>query len=111
VEKYLKLLDLALEKKIFKVEYNISDAVRLIAEEVGRVRGGPRDIVNIHVTALKRTLKGETNSSKAQAYNEEGRLLILELMGYLVSYYRTLLAESTPSAGPKQRLVGGAEDE
>lgn len=112
VEKYQNLLDLALEEKIFKVEYNISDALRLIAEEVGRLRGGPRDIVNIHVTALKQKLKKEeTNSAKAQAYTEEGRLLVLELMGYLVSYYRTLLAGSTPSAGPWQRSARGAEDE
>jgi hypothetical protein len=44
-------------------------------------------VIDIYSTALK--LKTDTTmNGKAQAYVAEGRLIILELMGYLVSFYR-----------------------
>ena len=51
------------------------------------MRAGPRDVVELHTTALKRRLSS-AGVEQAEAYTEEGRLLVLELMGNLVSYYR-----------------------
>ena len=59
-----------------------------IAEELGYLRAGPRDVVELHSSALKRKT-GVVSHVKAQAYVEEGRVTLLELMGHLVSYYRT----------------------
>ena len=44
-------------------------------------------MVDIHSAALKKITNG-INPLKAQAYVEEGRLAVLELMGHMVSYYR-----------------------
>jgi DNA-binding response OmpR family regulator len=87
VESYCKLMDLALEKRAYKVDHNISENLRTIADQLGYLKAGPRDVVEIHRTSLKRMTE-KANLQRALAYVEEGRLMALELMGYLVSYYR-----------------------
>ncbi|HKP12584.1 MAG TPA: hypothetical protein VJZ91_10755, partial [Blastocatellia bacterium] len=44
--------------------------------------------IDLHSAALKPRLN-KANVAKTQAYVEEGRMAALELMGHLVSYYRT----------------------
>ena len=44
--------------------------------------------MEIYVSALKRRTQDAT-ALKAQAYLEEGRIMTLELMGHLTSYYRS----------------------
>jgi hypothetical protein len=44
-------------------------------------------VVELHVRALRNTSR-DVSHKRAQALAEEGRLLALELMGYLVSFYR-----------------------
>lgn len=85
--KYAQLLDLSLEEKVFKVEYDISGELRILAAKLGFLKASPRDIVDLHTKALKKKCDN-VNLAKVQAYVEEGRLRLLELMGYLTSYYR-----------------------
>ncbi len=87
IQEYGDLLDLSLEQRAFKVSYNISERLRTMAEKLGFLKGSPRDVIDIHTLTLKK--KNENVSlAKAQAYVAEGRLMVLELMGYLTSYYR-----------------------
>ena len=44
-------------------------------------------MVDIHTKALRQKTQ-DANLAKAQAYVGEGRLMVLELMGYLTSFYR-----------------------
>jgi CheY-like chemotaxis protein len=88
VGQYETLMDQALEQQAYKVEYNISEDLHTLADELGSLKAGPRDVVEIHTTALRRKTK-EAASAKAQAYAQEGRLMLLELMGDLVSFYRS----------------------
>jgi PAS domain S-box-containing protein len=88
VQQYGDLIELALEQQAFKVEHDISGKLRTMADELGAFKASPRDVVEIHSTALKGK-SGETSHTRAQAYAEEGRIMVLELMGHLVSYYRT----------------------
>jgi hypothetical protein len=87
VERYSVLLDLALEQRAYKVEHNVSEGFHILVEHLGFLKAGPRDVVDIHSAALKKRTSG-TNPFKAQAYVEEARLAVLELMGHMVSYYR-----------------------
>jgi hypothetical protein len=48
----------------------------------------PRDIIELHVRTMRAIMDDESNL-KAEVYAEEGRLAVLELMGYLASFYRT----------------------
>jgi DNA-binding NarL/FixJ family response regulator len=87
VQHYGELMDLALEQRAYRVEHDVSGELRSISARLGFLRAGPRDVVEIHSYALKGKTR-EVAPAKAQAYVEEGRLMVLELMGYLVSYYR-----------------------
>ncbi|MDJ0581711.1 response regulator [Crocosphaera sp.] len=87
VETYGKLLELALEQRIYKVDYNISEKLRNLGEKLGFLKASPRDTIEIHTKVLKEKSK-DASIAKAQAYVVEGRLMILELMGYLASFYR-----------------------
>ncbi len=87
VHRYAHLLDLALEQQAFKVDHRVSDALRTLADEIGFLNAGPRDVIELHTAALKTKL-AEASPRKAQAYIDEARVLVLELMGDLVAYYR-----------------------
>jgi hypothetical protein len=87
IQRYGDLMEQALEQRAYKVQYNISDDLQAMAEQTGFLKAGPRDVVEIHSTALQRKTRNVT-SAKTQAYVEEGRLMLLELMGYLVAFYR-----------------------
>jgi DNA-binding response OmpR family regulator len=87
VEQYGQLLDRALEQRAYKVDHHVSDALRGLADELGFLRAGPRDVVELHTAALRGRI-GPATPQRAQAYVEEARVAILELMGHLVAYYR-----------------------
>jgi len=84
---YAEVLEHAVEQRIYRVDHRVSDALGSLASQLGGLRAGPRDVVDLHTTALKRRL-ASAGTEEAEAYTEEGRLLVLELMGHLVSYYR-----------------------
>ena len=87
VQHYNNILDLALEQRSYKIEHNISEELRNISEQLGLLQAQPRDVTELHSIALKNKIR-QVNTIRAQAYVEEGRLTVLELMGYLVSFYR-----------------------
>lgn len=59
------------------------------ANRLGLFGAGPRDAVDLHKAAMIDRLEGEL-ARKNRAYIEEGRLLLIQLMGHLVSHYRRL---------------------
>lgn len=87
LKRYQALMDLALEERIYHSERSISSELRKLADQLGSFHVGPRDIIELHTLALKNTTQ-QASPPKAQAYTEEGRLMVLELMGYLVTFYR-----------------------
>jgi PAS domain S-box-containing protein len=87
VLEYQHALQQALQNRLYRIENPVSYHLRYIAEELGQAGGGPRDVTKIHLTALK-NVSAEQPLPRIQAYADEGRLLIIELMGYLASYYR-----------------------
>ncbi|WP_013323439.1 response regulator [Gloeothece verrucosa] len=87
VQSYAELLSLALEQRAYKIEHNISERLRILADKLGFLKASPRDVIDLHTTTLKQKNQDVT-LAKAQAYVSEGRLMVLELMGYLASFYR-----------------------
>jgi DNA-binding response OmpR family regulator len=79
---YGGLLDRALERRVYRVSQPLSEELRSLGERLGSLGAGPRDVVDLHRTALR------GKGSATHAYVEEGRLLVLELMGHLASFYR-----------------------
>jgi hypothetical protein len=87
VTRYGVLLDRALTQRGYKVDYDVSDDLQALARELGDMEARPRDVVRIHTTALKDRTRA-ASGARAQAYLEEARLMVLELMGHLAAYYR-----------------------
>jgi len=88
VESYNALLQTAMEAQIYKKAGVPQETLREIADKLGFLRASPRDVVDIHSEALRaRTL--DISPVRKELYAVEGRLLVLELMGYLASYYRS----------------------
>lgn len=84
---FMRIQDMALEQRVLKVDHPIRAGLQDLAEQLGMVKAGPRDAIEIYVQALN-SLSQDIPPQKAQAYAEESRLLVLELMGHLVSFYR-----------------------
>lgn len=103
VDAYGKLMDLALEEKTFRVPKTSSTALHNLAQQLGMLNAGPRDVIELYATSLKQKVSSATNA-RSKALAGSGQVLALELMGYLVSYYRNLARLAL------QRVVEPAEE-
>jgi CheY-like chemotaxis protein len=93
------LLDLALQQQKYRVENDVSAALRGLGDRLGALGAGPRDVIEVYGSALKARSAGAV-AARARAYLNEGRLLVLELMGHLVAYYRDRAADVGRLAEP-----------
>lgn len=98
VARFGELLDAALLERGYRVEPSVPARLRELANELGHLRARPRDVVDIHVHAMRQKLSAASRQ-KAQIYLEEGRLMLVELMGYLASYYRNYCVDARDFAG------------
>jgi PAS domain S-box-containing protein len=103
--RFAEIMELAIERKTYKVEHDISGELSGMADELGTCGASPRDVIEVYSAALKRKTM-EAGQYRAQAYTEEGRVMVLELMGHLVSYYRTY---SPGRAAARQTAAGKKE--
>ncbi len=87
VNLFEEVLELSMQKRIFRTEADISEKLHMIADEIGFFKGGPKDVMDIYNTSMAKKTQSTTRE-KNQIYFEEGRLLVLQLMGYLAMYYR-----------------------
>jgi hypothetical protein len=87
-ERYGALLETALHRKAFRGEgEGLADELRTLGERLGDLGAGPREVTDVHARALRHAVQG-ASAARTQALLAEGRLLALELMGNLASYYR-----------------------
>lgn len=93
IQRYNDLLDRSIEKRIYKVENDLSEDLRSLAELLGFLKAGPRDLIKIHTKVLEDKCRGAPQL-KVQAYVEEGRIILIELMGYIVMFYRNYYVEN-----------------
>lgn len=102
VDQYTQLIELAIEQRAFKVDRKTTQDLRVMAQRLGFMRAHPRDVVDIHVAAMRKEAVG----AKLRRYYvmaEESRMLLTELMGYLASYYRDhMVPTRQQSASPSK---------
>lgn len=65
----------------------ISSNLQALAQELGRLNAGPRDLMEIYANCLQGKLIG-ADAEKRQAYQERALPVALEAMGHLASHYR-----------------------
>ena len=99
---YHTLLERAVEQQAFKVEHTVSRELAALAERLGFLKAGPRDVIDLHSRALEMTLQDGANKYAAKFYADEGRLMALELMGYLVNYYRRFYRDALQAGSAEQ---------
>ena len=87
VEEYCLLLDQALLSRHGSSNVVHEGDLRGLGEQLGVQMATPRDLVAIHLAAI-RAVSIDAPPTRQQAYLGEGRLMLLELMGHLAAYYR-----------------------
>lgn len=105
VQGFRNTLDQALEQRFLRVNYPIGQELRTLAEQMGGAKAGPRDAIDLHLAVLN-LVSQNVPAAKAQAYSEEARLLVLELMGNLVAFYRKAILNG-PATGLAAKEVAG----
>lgn len=84
---YREILDLALESRVYRAEYPISERLDALAGRLAFFRADPRDVVELHSAVLREEGDG-SNARRVRGAVEEGHLLLVELMGDLAARYR-----------------------
>lgn len=87
VDEYKKLLDKAIEIRVYKISSNISDQVKSFANELLFLKAHARDLIDIHTEAIK-SFDNISNAKKSFLVKDESRILLLEVMGHLLNLYR-----------------------
>ncbi len=105
VSEYRQLLTNALEQQVKRVDYDVSGRLRGLADRLGRLGAGPRDVVEVHMRALKTAGVGSP-VVKRRALSDEGRFRTLELMGHLVSCYRRYTVATDHDVNSRGGSVG-----
>ncbi|MCS6887076.1 MAG: PAS domain-containing protein [Chloroflexus sp.] len=90
LSRYGELLEAALASRVHRTPAP-SRPLRELGEWLGTIWAAPRDLIDIHLQAMRERSQ-HNPPKKLQAYFEEGRLILLELMGHLASYYRSIAA-------------------
>ena len=87
VRDYAVLLDRAVERQIVRNQPAPTSELRKLAEDLGGLCAGPREVLDVHLEALRKRCDSQP-AAKVKALTEEGRFLMIELMGHLLSFYR-----------------------
>lgn len=90
VVEYASLIESSIEERTFRGGSDHHSRVQNAAQRLGGLRAEPRDVVKIHVEAIKRAA-ANSNIRTRHAIAEEARLLLIEIMGHLASYYRAFM--------------------
>jgi DNA-binding NarL/FixJ family response regulator len=86
---YGELLDRAVEQALSGAAAGLDETIQRLAREAAQLRASPRDVVELHATAMKAREMAQ-GPQRMKLYVAEGRVRLLELMGYLAGTYREL---------------------
>lgn len=97
VRLYVALLDEAVDQRIHQGE-PLSAEFGDLSARLRQLRASARDVIELHARALDDKLT-TVPQRMARMYMEEGRFVVLELMGRLLSDYRTAFLQATQQSG------------
>ena len=87
VQRYGRMLEAHFNEVSREGDRAISRELQTMSESLGLMFAGPRDVIRMPQEAL-RQYTAAVNESVARAMGNEGRLMLVELMGYLMAWYR-----------------------
>ena len=85
---YAELTLHRLEERGLHVDYRVATRARKLSWDLGRLRARPRDLVEIHLAAVRELTEGKGAPRRA-ALTRAAESLLVETMGQLATYYRT----------------------
>lgn len=89
VEEYLDIMDRVLDRRVYDPVETPKKRLRALAGQMVSADASARDVVDVHVSALRRYSR-EGSPTRFEPFVEEGRLVALELMGFVADIYRNL---------------------
>lgn len=84
---FARVVELRLEEDVFEVDRHSDARLRAVAEQMGFLHAGPRDTIALYSELLD-DRSANLSLERATALQHEGRLALIQLMGFLLSYYR-----------------------
>lgn len=102
VQGYRELIDGAVRRAMYRDQPHQGPMVRQFASRLAALRLGPREITEIHSQALRRTAR-EGRDPQSAHLSAEGRLLLVEVMGYVLAAYRNQAFSRIGSRGSPNR--------
>lgn len=84
---YARLLTQVVDEMAYKIEARHGEPLRELVRELGQQDATPHDLIELHLRTLQR-LETMQKRFPQSAYVEEGRMLLLEMMGELALHYR-----------------------
>lgn len=88
VERYAELVLDSLREEAYAGRGDLTARLREVAAELGHANAGPRDVIALHAAAVRGRLDGARDGVAAHAYMQEARYVLVQLMGYLLGFYR-----------------------
>ena len=85
---YAELALHRLEERGLHVDYQVAARARKLAWDLGRLRARPRDVVEIHLAAVRELIE-DKGAPRRVAITRAAESLLVETMGQLATYYRT----------------------
>jgi len=84
---YTDIIEKNIESKLYKVNHPLSASIKKIADQLGYLRASPRDVIAIHTKVMGKITREFSAKKKAFHYTQS-RIVLIEALGNLVSYYR-----------------------
>ncbi len=108
-DEYSRLVHSRLEERGLHVDYQVSSRTRAVAWDLGHLRATPRDVVDVHLAAVRALTEG-TGRPRARALLRSGEGLLTETLGHLAAFYRAQ-ALGRPSERGGAAIVEAREDQ
>ena len=102
VSRYGQALHQSVEQRTYRVQDTLDDDLREIAQRLRFQNAGPRDVLDIHVAAIKAEMRRANGTANKTLLLEESRALVLRLMGNLLSLYRLEAVAIRQSFAPRE---------
>lgn len=90
VEQYGEILEASVNLHGSPASADVSGSCARLVARLGELHATPRDVIDLHVNAVRRKMESCHSLLRAQAYQEEGRLRVVEVMGFLAAHYRAI---------------------
>jgi DNA-binding response OmpR family regulator len=98
VTRYADALEVALDRAAYRSRTNAEDVLGALATRLGVASATPRDVVDLHMRVLT-SRRGQQHPDRAAAYVDEGRFVLVEVLGRLASYYRDRYLSGSSRSG------------